>query len=509
MSLKDKVLTTIRRGVTLVAVGTALTLAAPTDNEYVSMPSAYAKADTRECTPHYLSGIRSPKDPLENMLEKDRVYRSTIYKYPEEPTVTVINGSMETEREIHGVKVKLIFPNYIKTEKGVTHYHAAGIDTYTQKEFECMVEDNARYVKTAAELAMQDYEKTLEVVLAAQEKELKKSGKLGEKEKLKDLLDKDVPGYPGLKVRDVLFTPDIKTKDFVPTKYYFGEIAALGVTYINSGIIDIDPKARMLDHINGWPAILIHEMTHRNPKLQSYPLLSKFDPEIWASFPMLAHDDMDRLLKHSYLKDLRKISRILFNFDSQLAYADMMSLDLMMGREIEKENGYRKVKDYMAKVATISQAVRDVAFNQYIPEFYTHPLYYMTLNEFLKDDNATFKIIMYKNFEPTLLGGPNKTRDFLEEHSDMIRGAASSAMREMKSERTKTLTEEELSKIKSELAGRLSSMTPAQRKTLLSTAEMLGMPRTEDTQQLVNFALRLHRLGIVDLQYDEEEVLSR
>jgi len=504
------ILKNFAKGITGLAIAAGLTLASPEIGNQYTTSVAYAKSGRVEkqeaCTPAYLKGFSQPSNPLERMIEKDRAYRSLLHKYPSQPRTNIINGSMEVERDIQGVKVKMIFPNYVKTDTGrINHYHAAGIDSYSQQEFNCMVEDNVAYITKSAELAMRDYVNTLDMVIATQEKELKKAGKLKNGERLKDNLDKDVPGYPGLKVRDVLFTPETNVKDFVPTRYYFGEIAALGVTYINTGIVGIDPKARILDHINGWPTILVHEMTHRNPKLQSYPLLSKFDPEIWASFPMLVNDDMGHFLGHHYLKDLHKISRILFNFDNKLAYDDMMGLDTMMGIEFESKNKFEKAREYISKVGVISQAIRDIAFKQYIPEFYAHPLYYMALNDFLKDDNAAFKIMMYKNFEPTLLGGPEKTRDFLLEHDDVIKSVARQSMQELKNERGKTLTEKEMAKIKSELQGRLQRMSPEQKKLLINAAERLGMPKTGNIDDIIEFGIRMKNLGIVDFNIEEEE----
>ena len=452
--------------------------------------------------------MKQPTDPLEKMLEKERMYRSLRTKYPPKPRQIKINGSVEVKRKIHGVDVLMVFPNYVKQKDGkVRHYHATGVDTYTSPEFQCIIEDHVNYIRQGAGLAMQDYKDTLKIILSAQEKVLKEEGLLQEGQKLKDLLDQDVPGYEGLKVKDVLMTPDITIQDFVPRRYYFGEIPALGLTYINSGIIEIDPKARVLDHINGWPVILVHEMTHRNPKLQSYPILNKFDAELWASLPELVYEDMNHFLEHGYLRDIRKVAKILFNFDSDLAQTDMTSLDLMTGTELEKDDGHKKVREYIKKVSAISKAIRDVAFNQYIPEFYTHPLYFITLNEFLKDDNAAFKLMMYMNFEPTLLGGPERTRDFIQENEEVFEDLARNVIWNLKKGRRERLDDDELDRIKQGLEQRLKQMDPAQKKTLMQAAKRFGMAETGNIDDLIRFGMRLYKLGIVD--YDpEEEVLK-
>ena len=499
-------LKTLKKGLANIILATTITVAPATAAYTLLAPTtAYAK----ECTPHYLKGLPLPKNKLEGMLEKDRVYNTLLTKYPEEPRVGVINGSIELDTKIHGVNVHMTFPNYVRMNGKVRHYHALGIDTYTEEEFQCIIKDHREYITKAAELAMKDYETTFDKIINAQESVLKKEGALKESENLKSMLDKEIPDYNGLKLRDILFTPDIKLQDFVPSRYYFGEIAALGVTYFNTGIIDIDPKARVLDYLNEWPTILIHEMTHNNPKIQGYPLLSTFDAELWASFPMLVKDDMGHFMKHGYLKDIRKMSKILFNFDSELAFEDLISLELMMGTEIESTDNYKKLRGYMQKVTEISQAIKDVAFNDYIPEYYTHPLYYMALNEFLKDDNASFKLIMYKNFEPTLLGGPEKTRDFVQENIELIKVTTIETMQELKKNQGQMLTEVQLNEIRKQMKTRLNAMSPEEKKTLFAIGKQFGMPTTGKMDDLIDFGVRMHRLGIIEFNPEGEETLIR
>lgn len=484
-----------------IILGLGISLSPP-----IAYPRAaeHQQAKVEHCVPHYLEGLKTPTDRVENMYEKDRVYRSLLNKYPEDPMAINISESIELERKILGTNVKLIFPNYIKQANGsVRHYHAAGIDTYTAKEFQCIVEDNVEYIKNGAEMMMKDHENMLNKILDAQEKALKKSGILKESDKLRDMLGKDVPGYEGLKVSDVLFTPDMTVQDPVPSRYYLGEIAALGVTYINTGIIGIDPKARALDYVNGKPVILIHEMTHKNPKLQSYPMLNMFDAELWASLPELVYEDMGHFMRHGYLKDIRKVAKILFNFDSGLAYKDMLSLDLMMGIEVEKDRDFEKVRGYINKVTEISKAIRKVAFEQYIPEFYTHPLYFMTLNDFLNDKNATFKLMMYMNFEPTLLGGPEKTRDFIQENEEVFDRLSREVMQDLRNERNRNMGNEEKAKIRTELEQRLTQMDPAKRGMLMNAAKRFGMRDTNNLDELIEFGLRMHRLGIIDLETED------
>ncbi len=495
-----------------IALGAGLAIAPAAVFTGAATYPTNAEAKEVKCVPHYLQGLTQPKDKLENMLEKDRVYSTLKTKYPYKNRYSTLNGSMEVQAKIHEVNATLIFPNYVRQGDKINHYHSMGIDVYSQMEFQCVINDNIEYIRESATLAMKDYENLLPLVLDAQEKMLRKSGSLKEGENLKDFLDKDVEGYPGLKARDILFTPDTKIQDFIPRQYYFGEIPALGVTYINAGIIGIDPKARILDYINGWPTIMVHEMTHRNPKLQSYPMLHKFDAELWASFPELVHEDMMHFLNHPYLEDIRKVSKILFHFDSELAYQDIVKLRTMIGCELESN---KKLKEYIEQVTRISQEIRDTAFNKYVPEFYTHPLYFMTLNEFMNDNNAAFKLIMYMTHEPTLLGGPEydkngllvsfPTRDFIQENKDVIEESFRTVMRMLRNNREDEVSEEYKAKVKAELERRLSRMGPEKERMLTETAKRFGMPTTGKIEDLIKFGLKLHRVGIVNIDIKEEE----
>lgn len=466
------------------------------------------------CTPHYLEGVKRPVDPVENMVEKYRVYKTMKMKYPSS-TTTVINGSIEEKQKIHGVDATLIFPNYVRQKDGtVRHYHAASVipDIYSAKEFQCVVEDTVDYISRSGKLQIADYEGMLPLILEAQEKELKKKGALKKDQKLKDFLDKNVsdyvPGFEGIKIKDILHTPDMTIRDSIPTRYYFGDIGALGVSYTDSGTVGIDPKARVLDYITGKPVTLMHEMTHRNQKLQHSPLMYKVDAELWASFPELGHEDLLHFLYHSYLKDARKVAKICFGLDSELAKADITYLNTMMGTEFEKENNNQKLRKYIKDVKDISKAIKEVAFKKYLPEFYAHPDHYMTLNDVLKDKNATFKIIMYMNYHPSLLGGPEKTRDFVLENEEFSEKLARKVIWDLKGKRNNLKDDSYFKEIKDTLEERLKGMHPAKKRSLFQAVRKFGITPTNITnEEVINFGLRLYQLGIID--FDEGDMLFK
>ncbi len=470
----------------------------------------YVKERACKCTPHYLRGINRPKDKLEKMLEKDRTYKTLVTsKYNYDTSHPPVNGSVEVRKKIDGVDVSMVFTQYVRQKDGtVRHYHAAGIDTYSAREMDCIINDMVDYIERAADMNMRDYKDIVEKILPVQEKMLKEQGALKKGEKLKDYLDKEIEGYPGLKYRDILFLPDVKVQDFIPTRFFFGDFQALGVNYTDSGIVGINPMARILDYISGAPTVMMHEMTHRNQKLQFSPLMYKLDAELWASLPELVHEDMQFFMSHGYLVDLRKVSKILFNMDSNLARGDMRFMRTMMGEEYESKENHKKVREYMKKVDSISRAVRQVAFEKYIPQFFTHPLYFATLNDFLKDDNASFKLMMYMEFEPTLLGGPEKTRDFVMENEEIFKNVAQEVIWDLKSSRGSGLDDEELKVIKEGLEERLRQMDPKKKRALFNAARMFGVD-TSDTDGLIRFGMRMYRLGLVEYNPETEEVMLK
>src|SRR3989344_22373 len=166
----------------------------------------------KECTPHYLENVYRPDNSLENLLEKDRVYRSMQGKYPGTGTKSFTTGSMEVQTELAGKKVTLHFSQYVRRGKEIYHYHALGMDKLTEEQFDCVVQDQIDYLKQAADWAVQDYKNILASVLEMQEKTLKEQGVLKEEQKLEELLDKEIPGY-GITLRETLFTPDITLQD--------------------------------------------------------------------------------------------------------------------------------------------------------------------------------------------------------------------------------------------------------------------------------------------------------
>jgi hypothetical protein len=280
----------------------------------------------------------------------------------------------------------------------------------------------------------------------------------------------------------------------------------LGVSYTDSGIVAINPRARVRDFITGVPITLMHEMTHRNQKLQHSPLMYKLDAELWASLPELPHEDLMHFLYHPYVEDIRKIAKICFNFDSELAEVDITNLDLMMGREFDEQT----VRDYIQRVNEIRDAVGKVAFSKYITEFYTHPDYYSALNDVLKDKNAAFKLTMYMHYHPTLLGGPEKTRDFILENEELFEKKAREVIWDLKSKRSSLEDKNGFKEIKDTLEERLRQMHPVKKRALFQAVRKFGIsPANITEEEVIKFGLKLYNLGFIDFDEGVQEVLFK
>lgn len=479
----------------------------PGSSSYIGQNIAFAQdSDENEKpkeVPHYLKNVDCPEDPVVKLFEKWRVYDSLTSKYPtNDGGTTFLNESIIVNTAILGKKVKMTFVGYVKKDDKIFRYANDGIEILSQKEFDVVVKDHIDYITKAATLMHEKFTVPYQKILENVEATLKKEKALGENEKLEDLLDKEIPDYDGLKNRDVLFIPSNNSvKDFIPAHYFFGSIPeALGVTYLGTGIVAIDPKARILDHINGPPAILMHEMVHNNKKLEGFPFALYFDAELWAEFPMLTENDCVNFTYHGYLKDVRKLARVLFDFDSSTNFKDIREYSLMFGGKIEDSENYKKLRRTMEKVNKISEIMQSTALNDIVPEFYTHPLYWITVNQFLHDDAAAFKINFYRKFEPSCLGSPEETRKFMDANKDVIHEASESVLKDIRStpKGSKIVVSHDHNTLQKNLKEQFEGLNPHSKRNLLGLAEQLGMSEKGNPDQLIEFIAKLYESGVLD-----------
>ncbi len=378
--------------------------------------------------PHYLQDMPTKyTDEVDQLTTKFVAYNSMKSKYPERPPADFFNGSITVIAPVYGKNVEFIFKNYREEVSKadhkrtiVAHYNGQGREELTLEEFEVVKKD---IISTQVEASQQAYErhKNLEKgILSVLETQCRESKLLKDNEKLADKLD--VLVAQGVTVADALYLPRIEVTDFVPKKHIFGPIPALGMAYLNSGWVYYDPKARALDYVDKAPNVLIHECVHNNIKLQRIPFVSGFDEETWASLPILEKSDAIEFLKHPYYEDVRHISKVLFGFDSDLAFEKSFFMTAG-GVKIDRD----RLSFYIQQIKQISKIIQDTAMKDFMKEYYAHFSFWSTVNEELKDGNAAFKVYMYFVFEPTLLGGPQTTLKWLEMNKLIIDEASKKA----------------------------------------------------------------------------------
>lgn len=406
---------------------------------------AQEEVQKQQSLPHYLQGIDSPKDPVEKILEKERVYNAVKSTYSRE-RAPIINGSIQVQKQILGKNSILTFVNYVDKGDHVVHYTSKGLQNLTQAEFRTVIQDHTNYIEEAALTLEQRFKEPSRRVRETIETNFRKAKKLPPDKKLEDILDENIPGYEGITIRDALFVPPAKltAQDFLMPHYYFGVLPStmfggsiLGVTYLNTGIVGIDTKARILDHINGTPIILMHEMMHNNEKLQGMPLVFYFDAELYAELAQIADMDYLELTSHHYLKVPRQLSHTLFSFNSDLAFENILDFTIMPGAQLEKTNNYQKLRKTIDVVQNIAATLQTKSLEQFFPEFYASPHYWITVNEFHRDGAAAFKIFFYANYEPTCLKGPEATRKFMEENKHVILETSEQVLKELRNRNTR------------------------------------------------------------------------
>ncbi|MBI4140922.1 hypothetical protein HY485_03745 [Candidatus Woesearchaeota archaeon] len=409
---------------------------------------ARAQETVQSSRAHYLQGIDVPDDPVKKLFEKERVYNSIKGTYSRQRP-PIINESIQIKQTILGKNVTLTFVNYVNKGDHVVHYTSNGMQRLTYPEFQAVVQDHAAYIEESALTLEKRFKEPSKRILETVEANLRKAKKLPADKKLEDILNEQITGYDGITVRDALLVPPpaLTAKDFLPQQYYFGVLptgqrggSILGVTYLNVGVVGIDPKARILDYINGKPTILMHEMMHANEKLQGMPLVFYFDAELYADLAEISNMDYLEITSHPYLDVPRQLSDTLFSFNSDLAFENVRDFAIMPGTSFEESAGYKKLRKTMHVVNDIAKKFQTKSLEEFFPEFYASPHYWITVNEFHRDGTAAFKIFFYANYEPTSLGGPEATRKFMEENKEVIKETSEQVLKELRNRNTRQQT---------------------------------------------------------------------
>lgn len=376
--------------------------------------------------PHYLEHITAPANEVDQIIEEAKVLDAHHGQFG---TSTYINGNITIQKQIHGKNVTFVFHNYVEQGDQVRH-GAQGFTMLSKAQFAAVTSDITTLLERASQEAYNDHSGITRRIVEIQEAHLKRNNRLAQNEKLEDLLDQQIPDYPGLTIADGLNIPRLALQDFVPTQLHFGPLprSILGVTYLNSEVVGYHPLARQIDFVNGGPNILKHELVHNCKKLQGIPYVYEFDAEFHAS--MVEQDNGLWFLRHPYLEDARSLAKVLFRFDAKRALENAIPMQLMLGSPIRRD----LLEDYVVKIRQIRTEVRRTYLDDFLPEFYTHHAFWTAVNEDLNDGNAAFKIYMWSKYEPTLLQGAQNTARWMQQNRQIIEDASRQALRNIANE---------------------------------------------------------------------------
>ena len=371
------------------------------------------------------------RQPVDKMIFAQMVINSMLADYPYDPGEYFSSNVNEiiVEREIFGKKVRIFLHGFVKAKDGYYVFTYNGMEKISEGDFIEVIEDQVNYLKDAAQYLYSKFESVSDSVLNRLEREYKDVLKDGVS--IKDILDDSIAGY-GIKVRDALFLPDIELADILPEEYHFTPIPSLGVTYLNTGIVGINPVARIADYITGKPIILAHELEHNTKKIQNLPLRNMVEVELWASLPMFGYLTPLEFTFHSYLESVRDISLVMFNWDAESEFRKTI-YPLITGIRFDKQ----RIKIFMDKLNRVSEEIERVAFNEYFPEFFSNPLYWMSVSKWLDDEDPTrydepsFRIFFYIKYEPTCIDGVETTHEFLKKHKNVVYKLAKDALEKL------------------------------------------------------------------------------
>lgn len=327
--------------------------------------------------------------------------------------------AITVERVFEGEKVTFYFEPWVRVKGKIVFYDFCGKTTVSEAQFQAVVDDFIGQFAQAIELGY-DYHKELETV--AVKAKAKRVGK--SEEELRALLDKPVPDAPGVTYRELQQLPrPVKKSDFVPREVHFGYTPYFGVAWLNTETLWVTPQARIMDYLFGKPSVLLHEMTHANNNLQSYPLSNGIDVELLASTPeMLFDEDHISLSYHGYSRDTRDMVYVFFGFNFAQVRKEILIYDYAGNMKFDTA----KFNEYFLKLQEVKKELRK-AYLRTLEEYYSDQVFWTSFNEKLQDTRAVFRVMMSLNYDPTILNGHAETMKWLKTHHDEIMRMANQA----------------------------------------------------------------------------------
>ncbi|HXV26437.1 MAG TPA: hypothetical protein VD862_00180 [Candidatus Paceibacterota bacterium] len=329
--------------------------------------------------------------------------------------------AITVERVYEGKKVTFYFEPWVRTGDKIVFYDFCGQRTVTEAEFQVVVDDLVSQFEKAVQMGAEYYRELEKLAVRARAKRIGMS-----EGDLRARLDQPVPDAPNVTYRELQQLPRPMTKaDFVPREVHFGYTPYFGVAWLNTGVLWVTPQSRIVDYLYGHPSVLLHEMTHANANLQSYPLSNGIDVELIASIPeMLLDEDHISLMYHGYLADVRDMVNVYFGFDFAQVRREVVVFDHVRNLRIDTA----KFNEHVGKLIEVRRELRK-AFLKTLEEFYSDQVFWTSFNEKMQDTRAVFRVMMAFAYDPTIAGGHAETMKFLQRNHRKIMQMANEAYR--------------------------------------------------------------------------------
>ena len=369
-------------------------------------------------------GVMSTQDPVEQRIEYERYLVTTeACMQGNGATLTIDSRSIKVRTNIKSTasvtdpdtNMEIVLDNYVKIGDQIRVSTLCEQRFITEQQKNVDVENLIEQTNIAADIQFEKQKNLTEGAI----KSLAEQFDVTVEELKKRLPEKDQE--TGITFREIYGIPkDMKRSDFVPRELHSGYTpelpGVLGAAWLNTGIVYYNPQARILDYLTSKPIILAHEFMHTNSNLQKFPFADGFDAEIFASFPMLLPESKINFFFHPYPEEWREMAWVFFGFDFNQARKEIIRLNLG-GNLVIDEVKYRKYFDTL-------EAIKK-ELNEFLPkaleDYYSNQLWWAAFNEKLKDPTIVFKMKMAQNFDPTLLGGREKTMRHIILKKDMIK----------------------------------------------------------------------------------------
>ncbi len=389
-----------------------------------------AQAQRRELPHYFPEGIFSDtKTPAQQWAEYLRWVNAVQRDFYGDPhwNGRLIADGIRVEKTIDGKKFQLVLDHYTKLEDGRIRFVSyLGSEIITEDQLRVVIDYSFNETVKAIDLNFDFYKDLRGLVL----KSVSETVDIPVDE-LERVLQQKVPENPKFTFEEFFWIPKkMEKKDFVPRELHIGygpdAWGALGWAWLDTGLVYLNPIAQVLDYLIGKPLVVQHELIHANKVLQSFPFSESFDVELGASIPeMLMQGDYIHLQFHSYVEDLREMAWVFWGYDYKRLRKEVIRFDAAGVLMIDE----KKFNEASALLKTV-QAEYMKFFPKAIGEFYGKMMFVAALHDKLADKRAIWRIMMRKEYEPTILGGRENTARWLTANEGNIREDALKAWEE-------------------------------------------------------------------------------